>query len=205
MACCFGGRVRELGLWDFSQWGRWGKPTSQTFSNLFLKTLSGAYSSISQPSPKMPTLAFGGASHLGASCRGDLLGRVEWAGEKNVWINIQKAARNEGPAAAAFLRREVTHARYQLRLVEQAGIPYSRCGRTKFSYNGMDADFERPWRERFIMRINRLALFAASVHWAEAEKTFFAYNVRLITHVCLEIFPPNHWSTVLLPEFNLDE
>ncbi len=37
-------------------WGRWGKTYVQNFSNRFLKTLTeGAYSSISQPSPKMPT------------------------------------------------------------------------------------------------------------------------------------------------------
>ncbi len=29
------------------------------------------------PSPKIPTLSFGGGSHLGMPCRGALLGRVE--------------------------------------------------------------------------------------------------------------------------------
>ncbi len=40
----------------------------------------------------MPTLTFGGGSHLGVSCRGALLGHVEREGEKKqVLINIQKA------------------------------------------------------------------------------------------------------------------
>ncbi len=39
--------------------------------------MPGAYSSISQPSPKMPTLFFGDGSHLGVPCRGAPLGRVE--------------------------------------------------------------------------------------------------------------------------------
>ncbi len=50
------------------------------------------------------------------------------------------------------------------RFGEQAGIPYSRCGRTKAPYIGMKADFERSWKERLIMKINRLALFAVAVH-----------------------------------------
>ncbi len=50
------------------------------------------------------------------------------------------------------------------RFGEPAGIPYSRCGRTNAPYKGMKADFERSWKEHFIMKINRLALFAASVH-----------------------------------------
>ncbi len=41
---------------------------------------------------------------------------------------------------------------------EQTGIPYSGCGRTKASYNGMKADFEWSWKERLIMKISRLAL-----------------------------------------------
>ncbi len=55
------------------------------------------------------------------------------------------------------------------RFGEQAGIPYSRCERTKALYKGMKTDFERPWKERLIMKINRLALFAASVHRAEGK------------------------------------
>ncbi len=50
------------------------------------------------------------------------------------------------------------------RFGEQAGIPYSMCGRIKASYKGMKADFKRSSKERLIMKINRLALFAASVH-----------------------------------------
>ncbi len=55
------------------------------------------------------------------------------------------------------------------RFGEQAGIPYSRCGRTKAPYKGMKADFERSWKEHLIMKINRLPLFAALVHGAEGE------------------------------------
>ncbi len=47
------------------------------------------------------------------------------------------------------------------RFDEQVGIPYSRFGRTKAPYKEMKADFERSWK---IVKINRLALFAASVH-----------------------------------------
>ncbi len=50
------------------------------------------------------------------------------------------------------------------RFGEPAGIPYSRCERTNAPYKGMKVDFERSWKERLIMNINRLALFAASVH-----------------------------------------
>ncbi len=65
--------------------GGWVKTSVQTFSNSFLKTLTegavtteaGAYSSISQPSPKMTTLSFSGGFHLGVPCRGVLLGHVE--------------------------------------------------------------------------------------------------------------------------------
>ncbi len=39
---------------------------------------------------------------------------------------------------------------------ELTGSPYSRCGRTKDPYKGMKADFERPWKEHLIMKINRL-------------------------------------------------
>ncbi len=34
------GGGREMGRWVFSRWGRWGKTYVQTFSNLFLKTLT---------------------------------------------------------------------------------------------------------------------------------------------------------------------
>ncbi len=42
----------------------------------------GAYSSIPQPSPKMPTLSFSVGSHLGVLCRGALLDRFEQEGGK---------------------------------------------------------------------------------------------------------------------------
>ncbi len=47
---------------------------------------------------------------------------------------------------------------------EQTDVLYARCGRTKASYKGMKAKFESSWKERLIMKTNRLALFAASVH-----------------------------------------
>ncbi len=55
------------------------------------------------------------------------------------------------------------------RLGEQAGIPYSRCGRTKAPYKGIKADFERSWKEGLILKINRLALFSAQCT-ADANK-----------------------------------
>ncbi len=55
------------------------------------------------------------------------------------------------------------------RFGKQAGTPYSRCGRTKASYKEMKADFERSWKERLIVKINGLALFAASVHRVEGK------------------------------------
>ncbi len=39
------------------------------------------------------------------------------------------------------------------RFGEQAGIPYSRCGRIKVQYNVMKADFERPWKEHPNMKV----------------------------------------------------
>ncbi len=67
---------------------------------------------------------------------GDLLGCVEWEGEKKVWSNIQKAARNEGPAAAACLRRgggacQLLTLFGEPRFEEQDGMPFSRCGRSQ--------------------------------------------------------------------------
>ncbi len=50
------------------------------------------------------------------------------------------------------------------RFGEQARIPNSRCGRTKSLYKWMKTDFERSREESLIMKINRLALFAASLH-----------------------------------------
>ncbi len=107
--------------------------------------------------------------------------------EKQVRINIQKALEYlEGgneviPKAQSlqsfFLTNLVANlwirSRWLMsatRFGEQTGIIYTRCGRTKSPYKGIKADFERSWKERFIMKINRLALFAAAVHWAEKEK-----------------------------------
>ncbi len=45
---------------------------------------------ISQPSPKMPTLSFGGGSHPRVPSRGALIGRVEQEGGKTGWINIER-------------------------------------------------------------------------------------------------------------------
>ncbi len=42
----------------------------------------------------MPTLSFGSGSHLGVTCRGALLGRVEQDGGKQSWVDIQKAREN---------------------------------------------------------------------------------------------------------------
>ncbi len=33
-------RGRKLMKWEFGQWGRWGKTTVQTFSNIFLNFLT---------------------------------------------------------------------------------------------------------------------------------------------------------------------
>ncbi len=78
--------------------GKWGK-TSVKFLQPFLKhvgkaavtTEVEAYSNISQPPPKRPTLSFGGGSQLGVPCRGDLLGRVEQEGGKTSSDQYQKA------------------------------------------------------------------------------------------------------------------
>ncbi len=47
---------------------------------------------------------------------------------------------------------EVTNANYQ-----QAGTPYSKLGRTKSTYNGIKADFERSWKERLIGSFSALS------------------------------------------------
>ncbi len=52
---------------------------------------------------------------------------------------------------------------------KHAGIPYSRCGRTKAPYKEEIANCERSWMERLFMKINRLDLFTASMHLAEGE------------------------------------
>ncbi len=53
---------------------------------------AGAYSSISQPSPKMLTLSFGGVSHLGVPFRDALSGRVEQEGGRTSWDQYPKAS-----------------------------------------------------------------------------------------------------------------
>ncbi len=67
--------------------------------------------------------------------------------------------RDEGPAAAASLRRggdgcQLSTFEFALKWLisatmydEQAGIAYSRCGHTKASYSGMKDDFKRSWKE----------------------------------------------------------
>ncbi len=81
IGCCVGGNG-----------GGEKKTPVQTFSNRFLKTLTvgavttGAFSSLSQPSPKTLALSFGGGSHLGVPSRGALLGPVEREeGKTRIW------------------------------------------------------------------------------------------------------------------------
>ncbi len=118
-----------------SKWcyaGRWGKTSGYTWSNLVLKKLTETAvttdSSISQPSPKRPTPSSGDGPYLRVPCWGALWGSFVWEGETIssylhpicpwMWLTGQfevvAAAGNEGPAAAVFLRREVTTASNQL-------------------------------------------------------------------------------------------
>ncbi len=46
---------------------------------------------------------------------------------------------------------------------------FGQYGRSKAPYKGMKAYFKTSQKERLIMQIIRLALFAASVHQAEGE------------------------------------
>ncbi len=71
--------------------GEMGKDFCPNFFQPFLENIDrgsykkrkpGAYSSISQPSLKIPILSFGGGPHLGVPCRDALLGRVEQEGGK---------------------------------------------------------------------------------------------------------------------------
>ncbi len=55
--------------------------------------VAGSLFSISQPSPKMPTVSFGGGSHLGVPCRGALSGRVEQEEGKTSSDQYPKAPR----------------------------------------------------------------------------------------------------------------
>ncbi len=77
------------------------------------------------------------------------------------------------------------------RFGEQAGILYSRWGRTKVPYKGMKADFERPWKERLIMKINRLALFSVSVHWAEGGNILSVWTLRSSTNLYAGMVVPD--------------
>ncbi len=74
---------------------------------------------------------------------------------------------------------------------EQADIPYSMCGRTKAPYKGMKADFWRPWEQRLIMKINRLALFAVPLHWAEGENLLFVWNPRSLSNLDIGMGVPD--------------
>ncbi len=76
------------------------------------------------------------------------------------------------------------------RIGEQAGIPYSRCGRTKAPYNV----FKRSEKERPITRIKFLALYAASVHGAEEENKLSVCTP--ISHVYVLSLPDTRQATV---------
>ncbi len=153
-----------------------------------------AYSSISQPSTKILTLFFGGGYHLGEPCSSAPLGSVE--GEKQVLINIQKALeyheggyhvsrtisplqRMKAPSLQSLFVGEVRHACSQPCSLSLYGRYLQRGLANRLAYHIWDADalmpllkdwmkyFERTWKERLIMKIIRLALFAASVHLSE--------------------------------------
>ncbi len=74
------------------------------------------------------------------------------------------------------------------KFAEQPLIPHSRCGRTKAPYKGMKAE---SWKERFIMKIKRLALFAASVHWADGENILSVLTPRSLTNSNTGMAGPN--------------
>ncbi len=68
------GGGREKGGMSVQSMGEMGKDFCPNFLQSFLENIDrrscddgglAAYSNISQPSPKMPTLSFGGGSHLG--------------------------------------------------------------------------------------------------------------------------------------------
>ncbi len=42
----------------------------------------------------------------------------------------------------------------------------------------MKADFERSWKKHIALKVNRLALFAAFVHWAEGENILSIWTLR---------------------------
>ncbi len=70
----------QVGRGRSSGFGRWGKASVQTFSNLFLKILTEGDVTTEAGSlfRYFTTLSFGGSSHLGVHCRGAFLGRAEW-------------------------------------------------------------------------------------------------------------------------------
>ncbi len=119
-----------MGRCVFSQWGRWGKTSVLNLSNRFLKTLTegavtteaGSLFQYFTTPPKMPTLSFGGGSHLRVPCSGALLGRVEREGGKtSPSHNVLKAREylaggNEVIPKSSLQSRivgEVTHPSYQ--------------------------------------------------------------------------------------------
>ncbi len=67
------------------------------------------------------------------------------------------------------------------RFGEQAGTPYSSCGRTKAPYKEMKTDFERSWKGCLIIKINGLALFAASVHRVEGKNILSVWTPKSLT------------------------
>ncbi len=46
---------------------------------------------------------------------------------------------------------------------------YSRCGHTNAQYYGINAVFDSSQKDPWTMRSNRLAVFAASLQWADVE------------------------------------
>ncbi len=155
----------------------------------------------------MPTLSFGGGSHLGVPCKVALLGRVKRKGGKtssdqcpkgnmNIFKAIIRSARIRcrSRSSKGSCRMPVTNLVTNLwilfrwlisatRFCEQAGIPYSGCGRTKAPHKGMKADFKISWKERLIMKISRLALLVALVHWAKGEKILSVKTPRSLTNL----------------------
>ncbi len=89
----FAGRIRQINddmsgglILTFTSPERWPQIKALTLSSSFLMLLlalfdlspnSSNVTCLSQPSPKMQTLSFGGGSHLGVPWRSVLLGRAE--------------------------------------------------------------------------------------------------------------------------------
>ncbi len=73
--------------WDGGEVADWGdgeRRLSKLSRNLFLKILTEGAVTMEAGSlfRYFTTLSFGGGSRLGVRCRGALLGRAEWEGEK---------------------------------------------------------------------------------------------------------------------------